>query len=236
MKAAVFLDRDGVLNELVVDPVSGEPESPLAVEQVRLEPGVAEAAVRLEDAGYLLVCVSNQPAAAKGKVSVAQLLAVHARVTDLLAREGVTLAASRICLHHERGAVPGLGGPCDCRKPAPGMLLDAAATLGIDLGESWMVGDTDTDITAGRAAGCRTLLIRNPASVHKRLQAIEPDPTADSLLDATRRLGIPGRETSGENRPRYGGPQLGSQDHARSDFDTHIRGRGGPRWHPRPRG
>jgi len=191
MRGAVFLDRDGVLNELVVDPVSGEPESPLAVEQVRLEPGAARAAARLLGEGYLLVCVSNQPAAAKGKASVAQLLAVHARVTDLLAREGVTLAASRICLHHEHGVVPGLGGPCDCRKPAPGMLLDAAAALGLDLSGSWMVGDTDADITAGRAAGCRTLLIRNPASVHKRLQAIEADLAADSLADAMRGLAFP---------------------------------------------
>jgi D-glycero-D-manno-heptose 1,7-bisphosphate phosphatase len=191
MRGAVFLDRDGVLNELVVDPVSGEPESPLAVEQVRLEPGAAQAAARLGGEGYLLVCVSNQPAAAKGKVSVARLLAVHARVTDLLAHEGVTLAASRICLHHEHGVVPGLGGPCDCRKPAPGMLLDAAAALGLDLSGSWMVGDTDADITAGRAAGCRTLLIRNPASVHKRLQAIEADLVADSLADAMRGLAFP---------------------------------------------
>jgi D-glycero-D-manno-heptose 1,7-bisphosphate phosphatase len=235
MSAAVFLDRDGVLNELVVDPVSGELESPLSVEQVRLEPGAAAAAARIVDAGYLVVCVSNQPAAAKGKVSVSQLIAVHTRVTDLLSSEGVTFAASRICLHHEQGSVPGLAGPCQCRKPAPGMLLDAAATLGLDLGDSWMVGDTDADIAAGRAAGCRTLLIRNPASVHKRLQGIEPDLVADSLDDATRTPGFLGRETSGENRPRYGGPQLGSQHHARSDLDTNICGRSGPRRHPRPR-
>jgi D-glycero-D-manno-heptose 1,7-bisphosphate phosphatase len=234
-RAAVFLDRDGVLNELVADPVTGAPESPLTVEQVRLVAGAAASAASLARAGYALVCVSNQPAAAKGIVSVARLLAVHTQVSTLLECEGVTLAASRICLHHEHGVVPGLSGPCDCRKPAPGMLLDVAETLGLDLGDSWMVGDTDADIGAGRAAGCRTLLIRNPASVHKRLQAIEPDLVADSLADATGRLGFPGTETSGENRPRYGGPQLGSQDHARSDLDTNIRGRSGPRWHPRPR-
>jgi len=191
VRPAIFLDRDGVLNELVADPVSGAPESPLAVEQVRLMPGAAAAAARLSRAGYLLVCVSNQPAAAKGRVPVAQLLAVHERVSTLLAEEGVSLAASRLCLHHEDGAVPGLSGPCACRKPAPGMLLDAAATLGLDLGVSWMVGDTSADIAAGRAAGCRTLLIRNPASVHKRLQAIDADLAADSLAEATRLPGFP---------------------------------------------
>jgi D-glycero-D-manno-heptose 1,7-bisphosphate phosphatase len=192
MKVAVFLDRDGVLNELVADPASGAPESPLTLAQVRLVPGAAAAAAGLARAGYLLVCVSNQPAAAKGRVSVAQLLAVHDRVSALLAQEGVVLSASRLCLHHERGVVPELSGPCDCRKPAPGMLLDAAASLEVDLSASWMVGDTDADIQAGRAAGCRTLLIRNPASVHKRLQAIGADAVADSLAEATRTAGFPG--------------------------------------------
>jgi D-glycero-D-manno-heptose 1,7-bisphosphate phosphatase len=192
MRAAVFLDRDGVLNELVADPSTGAPESPLTVEQVRLVPGAGAAAAALARAGYLLVCVSNQPAAAKGRVSVSQLLAVHDRVSALLAQEGVVLAASRLCLHHEQGVVPGLSGPCGCRKPAPGMLLDAAASLGLDLSASWMVGDTDADIQAGRAAGCRTLLIRNPASVHKRLQAIGADAVAASLAEATRTAGFPG--------------------------------------------
>jgi D-glycero-D-manno-heptose 1,7-bisphosphate phosphatase len=192
MRGAVFLDRDGVLNELVEDPVSGAPESPLTVEQVRLVPGVAAAAAGLARAGYLLVCVSNQPAAAKGRVSVPELLAVHDRVSALLAREGAVLAASRLCLHHEEGIVPGLSGLCDCRKPAPGMLLDAAASLELDLSVSWMVGDTDADIAAGKAAGCRTVLIRNPASVHKRLQAIRADVVAASLADAIRTPGFPG--------------------------------------------
>ena len=184
----MFLDRDGVLNELVTDPVSGAGESPLEVAQVRLIPGAAAAAARLARAGYLLVCVSNQPAAAKGRVSATQLLAVHRRLIELLADEGVTLAASRLCLHHEQGVVPELSGPCVCRKPAPGMLLDAAGALGLDLAGSWMVGDTDADIEAGRAAGCRTALIRNPASVHKRFKGVSPDLEADSLATATVQL------------------------------------------------
>jgi D-glycero-D-manno-heptose 1,7-bisphosphate phosphatase len=186
--AAVFLDRDGVLNELVSDPVSGVPESPLEVAQVRLVPGAAAAAARLQRAGYTLVCVSNQPAAAKAKVSVAQLHAVHRRVTELLAEHGVTIAVSRLCLHHPEGVVAGLSGECQCRKPAPGMLLDAAAQLGLDLGRSWMVGDTDADIAAGRAAGCRTLLICNPASVHKRLREVKPDALASSLAEGVHTL------------------------------------------------
>ncbi|HTU77309.1 MAG TPA: HAD-IIIA family hydrolase [Solirubrobacteraceae bacterium] len=199
MRPAAFLDRDGVLNELVAHPISGAPESPLTVEDVRLVPGAAAAAARVALAGFVLVCVSNQPAAAKGRVSIAQLLAVHKRVIALLAREGVSFADSRLCLHHEQALVPELTGPCACRKPAPGMLLDAAAALGLDLAGSWMVGDTDADIAAGRAAGCKTLLIANPASAHKRLQVMKPNTTARSLADGVRALTRDLSETFAEN-------------------------------------
>jgi D-glycero-D-manno-heptose 1,7-bisphosphate phosphatase len=185
---AVFLDRDGVLNELVPDGASGVAESPLRVEDVRLLPGAAASAARLARAGFVLVCVSNQPAAAKGLVSVEDLLAVHARAIELLAREGVELAGSRLCPHHPEGVVPELAGACTCRKPAPGMLLDTAASLGIDLRASWMVGDTDTDVGAGRAAGCRTLLIGHPGSAHKRRSGIRPDLRAADLPGATELL------------------------------------------------
>lgn len=183
-RAAVFLDRDGVLNELVPDPSSGALESPLRVADVRLVAGAAAAAARLRALGLALVCVTNQPAAAKASCSTAELLAVHDRVLELLHAEGVELAAWRMCMHHEHAAVPELAGPCECRKPAPGMLVDAADALSIDLSGSWMVGDTDADVAAGRAAGCRTILICNPDSAHKRLQADSADLLARSLGEA----------------------------------------------------
>jgi D-glycero-D-manno-heptose 1,7-bisphosphate phosphatase len=188
-RRAVFLDRDGVLNELVPDPVSGLGESPLAVSEVRLIAGAAAAARTLARAGFILVCVSNQPAAAKGTVSLEQLHAVHRRVLELLALEGVDLAAWRLCPHHPRGVVPGLSRACTCRKPAPGMLLDAADALGVELAASWMVGDTDADVAAGRAAGCRTLLIDHAGSIHKRLRVYAPDLAAADLLRGARLLG-----------------------------------------------
>jgi D-glycero-D-manno-heptose 1,7-bisphosphate phosphatase len=177
-----------VLNELVPDPLSGQPESPLRVDEVRLLPGVAAAANELTHSGFALVCVSNQPAAAKGKVSVEQLHAVHARVLYLLGREGVRLDASRLCLHHPEGVIGELSGPCDCRKPAPGMLLDAARALGLDLAASWILGDTDIDVAAGRAAGCRTVLIEHDASAHKRGGGMSPDMIAADLPEAVARL------------------------------------------------
>lgn len=182
-RPAAFLDRDGTLNEFVADPSSGLPESPLRVADVRLIEGSAAAARRLAAAGFALVCVSNQPAAAKGKISVERLLAVHERVLELLREQGVQLDAFRLCLHHPEGVVPELSGPCDCRKPAPGMLLDTAEELGLDLASSWMLGDTDSDVVAGHAAGCRAVLIEHPGSAHKRAAEVSPDLVASNLAD-----------------------------------------------------
>jgi D-glycero-D-manno-heptose 1,7-bisphosphate phosphatase len=187
-RAAVFLDRDGVLNELVADPRSHAMESPLRREHVSLIPGAAAAAARLARAGYALVCVTNQPAAAKGTASVEQLYEVHERVLELLDREGVSLDASRLCPHHPQGVLPALSGPCACRKPAPGMLLDVAAALELDLHASWMVGDTDVDVLAGARAGCGTALLLHPHSAHKRSGRVVPDFVDVDLHGAVDRL------------------------------------------------
>jgi D-glycero-D-manno-heptose 1,7-bisphosphate phosphatase len=183
-RPAVFLDRDGVLNELARDPVSGEPESPLGVGDVHLIAGAAAAARELAQAGFVLVCVSNQPAAAKGKITVERLQAVHERVVDLLARQQMQLDASRLCLHHPDGVLPALSGRCRCRKPQPGMLLDAAAALDLDLGASWMVGDTDADVAAGHSAGCRTILLEYLGSAHKRSRGAHSELHATDLASA----------------------------------------------------
>jgi D-glycero-D-manno-heptose 1,7-bisphosphate phosphatase len=187
-RPAIFLDRDGVLNELVTDPDSGQPESPLRVADVRLIAGAAAATSALRAAGYALVCVTNQPAAAKAKTSVSELEAIQRRVGELLAAEGARLDAWRMCLHHPEGVVPELSGRCDCRKPAPGMLLDAAGELGLDLSSSWLFGDTDADMLAGRAAGCRTALIEHPASAHKRSNGANHDLLATDLADGVAQL------------------------------------------------
>jgi D-glycero-D-manno-heptose 1,7-bisphosphate phosphatase len=96
-------------------------------------------------------------------------------VLDLLGREGVVPDAIRCCFHHPKATVPELRQTCKCRKPAPGMLLDAAAELDVDLRASWMIGDTDGDVAAGAAAGCRTVLIAAPGSRHKRSGTAQAD-------------------------------------------------------------
>jgi D-glycero-D-manno-heptose 1,7-bisphosphate phosphatase len=202
-RAAVFLDRDGVLTELVPDPSSGLPESPLRAQDVRLVAGAAAAAGRLRAEGYLLAVVSNQPAAAKGAVPVERLHDVHRHALELLAAEGVRVDAWRLCLHHPDGVVPSLSGSCDCRKPAPGMLLDAGRELGADMTRSWMVGDTDADVEAGLAAGCRTVLIGNPGSEHKRSAVAAPDLRARARRrGALSELEAVGRRRAGQGAHR----------------------------------
>lgn len=177
MTAAVFLDRDGVLNEPVLDPVDGRPESPLHPDDVQLVPGAAEAVRDLRAAGWLLVAVSNQPAAAKGKTDPATLRAVHDRVVALLAEQGAELDDWRYCLHRREDG-------CACRKPSPQMLLDAARDHDIDLARSWMVGDTDADVQAGEAAGVRTVLVEHEGTAHKRSEAAHPGARTRNLRDA----------------------------------------------------
>ena len=172
MKAA-FVDRDGVINEPVWDVDSFE--SPYRPEDVVLVPGAAAALARLRDAGFALVLVSNQPAAAKGKATREALDAVHERVMDALRIE---LDGVYYCHHH-----PDHTGPCDCRKPAPGLLLRAADELGLELSESWMIGDADTDVAAARAAGTRAVLVTHPRTGHRRNGA-EADLTAPDLAGA----------------------------------------------------
>lgn len=188
MRRAAFVDRDGVINRLVPDPGTGAPESPLRAKDVALIDGAAPALRRLHKAGWALVGVSNQPAAAKGMISVDELDTIQGRVLELVGAHGVRFDDFRLCLHHPDGVVAELSGRCDCRKPEPGMLLDAAAALRIDLSRSWMVGDTDADVLAGQAAGCRTVLVANPDSSHKRCGTVAPDAVVADLGAAANEL------------------------------------------------
>jgi len=166
--AGVFIDRDGVINRGVMDDEVDQFESPYTPDDVALEDRAVEGLRMLGALRVPLIVASNQPAAAKGRVSLADLWAVHQRVVELLGDEGVVLADWRYCFHHPQGKVPQLSGPCPCRKPLPGLLRAAAQRHCIDLRRSWMIGDTDRDVGAGRAAGTRTVLVENPRSAHKR--------------------------------------------------------------------
>jgi histidinol-phosphate phosphatase family protein len=150
-RRAVFLDKDGCL---VVDvPYNVDPE------KIRLTPGAAEGLAALHAAGYALVVVSNQSGVARGLFPASALAGVERRLRELLAAAGAPPAGFYWCPHHPHGRVADYAVACGCRKPAPGLLVGAAADLGLDLARSWMVGDILDDVEAGRRAGCRTVLL-----------------------------------------------------------------------------
>jgi D-glycero-D-manno-heptose 1,7-bisphosphate phosphatase len=149
----VVLDRDGVLNRLVVHRAGGLPESPHALAETELLPGVAEAVRRLTDAGIVVAIATNQPAAAKGQVTRDELDRIHARIVAEAEAAGGRIAGSFICHHRAEDG-------CSCRKPLPGLLRDALAALpGARAEAAWMVGDRATDVLAGHALGFRTALV-----------------------------------------------------------------------------
>lgn len=158
-RPAVFLDRDGVLVEEIFYAHTGEREAPLSAEDVRLLPGAAAALRRLADAGFALVVISNQGAYAKGKATLRALWLAHERFAALLAEQGVRLDGCYYSWGHPDGTIAHFSGPSLDRKPGPYNILIAAAQLDLDLSRSWMVGDRDTDVECGRAAGVRPILV-----------------------------------------------------------------------------
>ena len=152
---AIFLDRDGTINKYV--------GFLRKEEEFELLSGVAEAVKKINKSGYLAVVVTNQPVIARGEVTFEGLETIHNKMETLLGKEGAYLDGIYFCPHHPHsgyeGEVKELKIDCDCRKPKPGMMLKAAEDLNIDLNQSYMVGDGENDIKAGKAAGCKTVLL-----------------------------------------------------------------------------
>jgi D-glycero-D-manno-heptose 1,7-bisphosphate phosphatase len=196
MTQAIFLDRDGVLNELIFNSQTDEHESPHVPEDLVVIDGIVPALRRLGRAGYDLFLVSNQPSYAKGKTTLENIREIHRRLDDFLTANGIEFRDYFYCFHHPHGIVPSHSGPCRCRKPAPFFLLEAARHHGVDLASSWMVGDQATDVECGRSAGCRTVLVMNEHSIAKR-DPCQPDVRVGSLSEAADRI-IGSHEPLGE--------------------------------------
>lgn len=152
---AIFLDRDGTINKYV-----GFLRD---IDSFDLLPGAAEAIRKINESGYLCIVVTNQPVIARGEVTEQELELIHNKMETLLGKEGAYIDDLYYCPHHPHkgyeGEIPELKIECNCRKPRPGMLLQAAEKFNIDLEESWMIGDSETDIITGLNAGCHTALI-----------------------------------------------------------------------------
>ena len=181
MNRAAFLDRDGVINRK-----APEGQYVTSWEDFHLLPEVIEGIAQLNRARLCVIVVTNQRCVAKGLLAEADLKKLHQQMSDYLAQAGATIDAIYYCPHE-------LEPPCRCRKPAPGMLLEAARSRGLDLAASWMIGDSDTDILAGKNAGCRTarLSMKNQTVTEPEHNAALPgeaDIVAPSLLDAIRQI------------------------------------------------
>jgi D-glycero-D-manno-heptose 1,7-bisphosphate phosphatase len=171
MNKAVFLDRDGVINRK-----AREGEYVTRWEEIEILPGVADAIALLNRARFKVIVVTNQRCIAKGIATAREVETLHQRLCNELAAHGATIDDIYYCPHE---AQP----PCLCRKPAPGMILNAARDHGIALERSWMIGDSESDMATGKRAGCRTVGLRND-----KAPTLDADLISDSLLDAVHKI------------------------------------------------
>ena len=167
MERAAFLDRDGVIIRKLP-----EGQYLTRLEEMQFLPGAADAIGLLNRSGFRVIVVSNQRCVAKGLITEGELLLIHQRMCNELAGAGAKIDGIYYCPHEK---IP----PCNCRKPAPGMLLRAADEHHIDLTRSWMIGDSESDMEAGRNAGCKTALVVDPSAT----MIARSDLSAHSLLD-----------------------------------------------------
>ena len=159
MNKALFLDRDGVLDDLVFHGDTNGWEAPRNENEVTVRPDAREALQQAAADGWLIFVVSNQPDVAKGRTTMDALNAAHRRVVELLGNPPIT--EFLYCFHRAEDG-------CACRKPQPGQVIEAAKKYDVDLRRSWFIGDVDTDIECGRRAGTRTALVEYAPSADKR--------------------------------------------------------------------
>lgn len=173
MHKAFFLDRDGVINRKAIT----EDDYVTSWDDMKILPGVPEAIAHINQAGFQVIIVTNQRSVAKGLITVADLDSIHRHLSEYLLSKGATINAIYYCPHE-------LEPPCGCRKPEPGMLFNAAREHAIDLTASWMIGDSDKDVDAGRRAGCKTAMIAPEDGV----TTSKPDIVAPTLLAAVNEI------------------------------------------------
>ncbi len=189
MKKAIFLDRDGVINTNVTI---------ISPEQLVILNGVPEAVKKINDSGYLAIIVTNQPVIAKGMCTQKNMEKIHDKMNMLLSKNDAKIDGIYICPHHPEkgfeGEVPELKFDCDCRKPKAGLILKAIKDNNIDPKQSWMIGDSYTDVEAGRRAGVKTVFLTSGGGSgsrdNERYKDVKPDITARDLPEALKSIKI----------------------------------------------
>lgn len=209
---AVFVDRDGVLNDLVYDDAEERVGSPFSAKQMRVFPYTAETVKELrEGMGYKVIVVSNQPGVAKGQFSMREHKKMGKKLRKSLASAETAFDGEYYCLHHPSAIHAKYRVECDCRKPKPGLLLRAAEENDVDLASSYFVGDSLVDIKAGKRAGCRTILVGHVTTFLARMmeqQEVEPDYLVSSFKDVPDLLlTLASTDATAQNRPSSGSPR-----------------------------
>ncbi len=185
-RRAIFVDRDGVLNDLVYNDEEGNVVSPFRARQLKVFPFVGESVRKIrEDLGYMVIVISNQPGVAKKQFTVAELDGMNAKIRKELRKHGTSLDGEYYCLHHPDAIIAKYRVECDCRKPKPGLILRAAKEHDIDLGRSYFVGDGLIDVKAGKKAGCKTILLGNVTALLTR-KIEEEDAAPDFMVHSLR--------------------------------------------------
>jgi len=182
MKAAVFLDRDGVINR--------EIECLTKPEQLELLPGSPEGIRLLNENGWVTIVITNQPIVAKGDATIDDVETIHKTLQEQLKRYGATIDGIYYCPHHPDRGFPGEREEykisCNCRKPRTGLVEQASKRFDIDVGQSFFVGDKTVDIQTGKNIGCKTILVRTGYGGSDREFDAKPDFTCKNLFDAAK--------------------------------------------------
>ena len=196
MTRVAILDRDGTIVDVVRDEETGTIGVAFHPDQLRLLPFAVEGMLALKEAGFLLAVATNQPAPAKGQFSAAAVARTNDALVAMLAERGVPVASVEVCMHHPEGGPGGdasLVRACDCRKPKPGMILSLLDKVGADRAASWMIGDSEGDIAAGKAAGVKTGLVFAPSRcelcpLRGGPASLRPDAHGTTLADVARAI------------------------------------------------
>jgi len=197
---AIFLDRDGVINEIIYHKEMGIVDSPFTVDQFNLLPDVGKAINRFHKQGFKVIIVSNQPGIAKGHFGMVVFENIKEKMKKELAKTNAKIDAEYYCIHHPEAKIEKYKQICNCRKPKPGLIIQAAKDHNIDTSKSWMIGDGINDIQAGISAGCKTILIGGlKCDLCKILEkeGVKPDHIVENLYKAS-------LITEKEERIRYG--------------------------------
>ena len=186
MKKAVFVDRDGVINELYYDEDHGIVDSPFHPNQFNNFPKVAEAINTFHDLGYLVILVSNQPGIAKKHFSEKTFNSIKEKMNNELKKQNAYFDDEYYCMHHPEAKNNTYKKNCDCRKPKPGMLKQAEKKHDIDLSQSWMIGDGVTDIEVGDNVGCKTIFVGQKKCYIMMNMKVEPNYYVKDLYEASK--------------------------------------------------